>query len=165
MSNKMNKDEAFNNLYLSYKGDLIRYAFSLTKNAEMAEDLLQDTYSIAWCKLEHIKDINRAKYWLITTMRREFLKGVNKDKFKNTVDFEDMSEILKANVNTEKQLELEETLNHLDNINEKYSKVLILHSIFGYKISEISKVLKIPENTVSTRLARSRVKISEEIKK
>lgn len=165
MSEEIDKCKIFNKLYLSYKNDLIRYAFSLTKNTEKAEDLLQDTFSIAWCKLENIKDLSKAKYWLMTTMRREFLKGIKSDRFKNTVDYDEISEMLESNINSEKIMELDEILNYLNKMNDKYSEVLILHSIFGYKISEIASILGTNDNTISTRLARSRVKILEEIKK
>ena len=42
---------------------------------------------------------------------------------------------------------------------EKYREVLILYYVEGFKISEISALLNINENTVKTRLRRAREQI------
>ncbi|GFI31849.1 ECF RNA polymerase sigma factor SigW [Lachnospiraceae bacterium] len=54
-------------------------------------------------------------------------------------------------------LEWNETLSHLD---KKYRLVLMLYYVEGFKTSEISKILEIPESTVRTRLARGREKLT-----
>ena len=54
--------------------------------------------------------------------------------------------------------EWKEALNCLD---EKYRLVLMLYYIEGFKTSEISQILEIPESTVRTRLARGRSLLSD----
>ena len=53
-------------------------------------------------------------------------------------------------------LELKEALAALD---EKYRIIMILFYSEGYRIREISDILKIPESTVKTRLQRGREKL------
>ena len=56
-------------------------------------------------------------------------------------------------------MEWNEALNSLD---EKYRLVILLYYVEGYKTSEISQILEIPESTVRTRLARGREKMAAE---
>ena len=56
----------------------------------------------------------------------------------------------------EYNLELKEALAALD---EKYRIIMILFYSEGYRIREISDILKIPESTVKTRLQRGREKL------
>lgn len=161
MSTSIDKCKIFNEIYASYKNDLIRYAFSLTKEKEKSEDLLQDTLIIAWKNLENIKEMSKVKYWLMTIMRREFLKNIQANKFNNVIDYETLSEILKSNYNCDKIIEFQQMLDDLKELSDKYKEVLILHSILGYKTSEIAKKLNTNENTISTRIARAKLKILE----
>lgn len=54
-------------------------------------------------------------------------------------------------------LEWNDTLNGLD---EKYRLVIMLYYAEGFKTSEISAILEIPESTVRTRLARGREQLA-----
>lgn len=46
-------------------------------------------------------------------------------------------------------------------VDEKYRLVLMLYYVDGYKTSEISQILEIPESTVRTRLARGRERLAQ----
>jgi len=56
-------------------------------------------------------------------------------------------------------VEWKEALNSLD---EKYRLVIMLYYVEGFKTSEISEILEMPESTVRTRLARGREKLANE---
>ena len=56
-------------------------------------------------------------------------------------------------------LELVELLNTLD---EKYRIIVVLYYVEGFKISEISQLLGINQNTVKTRLSRARKSLKKE---
>ena len=45
----------------------------------------------------------------------------------------------------------------------KYRTIIYLFYYEGYKINEISKILKINENTIKARLSRAREKLKEKI--
>lgn len=44
----------------------------------------------------------------------------------------------------------------MEQVEEKYRVILILHYVEGFKISEIAELLEMNENTVKTRLSRAR---------
>ena len=52
---------------------LFRFALSLTRDADRAADLVQETFCIWAEKGGQLKDRSKAKTWLFTTLHREFL--------------------------------------------------------------------------------------------
>jgi RNA polymerase sigma factor (sigma-70 family) len=46
-------------------------------------------------------------------------------------------------------------------LDEKYRLVIMLYYVEGFKTSEISQILDMPEATVRTRLARGRDKLAD----
>ena len=48
-------------------------------------------------------------------------------------------------------------------LERKYRLPLLLYYYFGYSVREIGKLLQLKENTVSTRLARARARLREQL--
>lgn len=55
-------------------------------------------------------------------------------------------------------MEWKQTLSELD---ERYRTILILYYVEGFKTSEISEIMELPESTVRTRLSRGREKMAQ----
>src|SRR5690554_7964324 len=51
--------------------DVYRYAFWLTRNQSVAEDLVQETFLRAWRSFDSLQKDAAAKAWLFTILRRE----------------------------------------------------------------------------------------------
>ncbi|WP_411431513.1 sigma factor, partial [Aeromonas enteropelogenes] len=68
MADKQTKFEA---LVHALHGDLYRYAYWLTRDPAVAEDLVQETFLRAWKAIDTLLDDKAAKSWLITILRRE----------------------------------------------------------------------------------------------
>ena len=52
---------------------LFRFGMSLTRDADKASDLVQETFCIWAAKGGQLNDRSKAKTWLFTTLHREFL--------------------------------------------------------------------------------------------
>ena len=50
----------------AYSKDLYRYGLWLTKDAQVAEDLVQETFLRAWKAMDQLKDPKAVKSWLFT---------------------------------------------------------------------------------------------------
>ena len=55
----------------AYSKDLYRYGLWLTKDVQVAEDLVQETFLRAWKAMDSLKDPGAVKSWLFTIYRRE----------------------------------------------------------------------------------------------
>lgn len=77
-------DEHYANLY--------RFALSLARNEAEAADLTQQTYFQLATRGGQIRDLKKAKSWLFTTLRREFLRLRRQTGRFTSIDEEDAPE-------------------------------------------------------------------------
>ena len=54
--------------------DLIRFAFWLGRDRHLAEDVVQEALLRAWKSLDSLGDPERLRPWLLTIVRREYLR-------------------------------------------------------------------------------------------
>ena len=59
------RDQAFENLYRSYIGDVYRYALALLRNPADAEDVTQTTFMNAYSAIQRGDEIRKPHNWLI----------------------------------------------------------------------------------------------------
>lgn len=135
-----------------YADMIYRIALGHLENKSFAEDIVQDVF-ITY--INHIKengifeDKNHEKCWLIRVTINLCYNENKSSKRKNTVPLADCN-LLEANTD-------DRLLRYsLDKLKEKYRVVFELFYIDNFKISEISKILKISQANVKTRLKRAR---------
>lgn len=158
---KKEKELLYKHIYGEYQKDIYHYALKLTKNPDDAEDVVQDSLMRAWNGIEKLRDLNSAKYWLMTIVKREFLRKINNKIQENTEQYEDFEYLIEEEDRSLGMIETSETIKVMFMLEAPYKEVLILQGVYGYKIKEISEILKLNENTVSTRLFRARKKLVE----
>lgn len=141
---------------------LQRFALKLTRNADRADDLVQDCVERALNK-QHLFDGQNLRSWMFTICRRVFLNQIRKEKSRGTqVDIENTPE----SKFSEKALQEEKM--HFQDVVENFQKlpmndkvILSLVVIEGLKYDEAAGVLEIPVGTVRSRLSRARNKLAE----
>src|SRR3712207_537626 len=68
----MTKDEAFRQDLLAAIPSLRAFAYSLVKNWDFADDLVQDTLVRAWAKRDRFEQGTNLGAWLFTILRNTF---------------------------------------------------------------------------------------------
>lgn len=144
-------------LELMEKNSLAMYkvARGILNNDEDVADAVQDTILICFEKIHTLKKPEYFKTWMIRILINECTKILR--HYRDISMEEVMPEIPHKDISIE-EFEFKEMLNLVD---EKYRIILILYYVEGFRISEIAEILQLNENTVKTRLARSRVQIKE----
>ncbi|MBU2426902.1 MAG: sigma-70 family RNA polymerase sigma factor [Gammaproteobacteria bacterium] len=159
MSNKQIRYEA---LVRAFHADLYRYAFWLTKQRTVAEDLVQETFLRAWKNLDSLQDAAAAKGWLITILRRENARRFERKQF----DYQDIDQDWLEDEHTagpEQHAENHQLHQHIANLSEEYREPLVLQVLFGMTGEEIAQTLELNLNTVNTRLFRARHQLREQL--
>lgn len=64
-------EAAFTRLVTTYHEDLLRVAFVITGDADMASDAAQLAWHTAWRKLRHLREANRVRSWLVAIAANE----------------------------------------------------------------------------------------------
>lgn len=67
---------------------LYRYAWWLCRDRALADDLVQETLLRAWRSLDSLREEDAARQWLITILRREYLRELSRRK--DTLDIHEL---------------------------------------------------------------------------
>ena len=140
------------------------YAYSLTRNNELAEDLVQDTMLIALLNKQKIRDYTKIDSWMRKTMKNSFIDEWRKKQRRSCIEYtqEILPEFtkLQAENNYGESSLVESDLNRLiiSHVSEKEKSVIDL-LVKEYNYSEISEELGISYNSITAIVFRLRKKL------
>lgn len=138
-----------------YGDSLMHLAYTYTKSMDDAQDMVQDAFLKYLTKAPEFTCEEHEKAWLVRVtinICKNFLTSTYR---KNYSELDE-----NISVQDEYSSGLVEIVNSLP---EKYRSVIHLFYYEGYSQKEISKILKITESAVSTRLQRGRNLLKEMI--
>lgn len=151
--------QSIQELVASYQNNLYAVAFSICKNAEDAEDVVQETFIRYYTSNKEFENEQHIRAWLIRVVINK-AKNVNHTFWRrNKVSLEEYMETLVFK--TPESRDLFETVMKLP---EKYRIVIHLFYYEDYAIREIADILKISESNVKVRLSRGRKLLKEALK-
>ena len=163
------KDYVLDKIMIEYGNELVRLAFSYVKDAEIAKDIVQNTFVKCYKNLDSFRFDAQIKTWLyrITINEcKDYLKSWNY-KMVQVKSFihETAKSILPS---TEKtvidKFNNEEIKSTISSLPKVYREVVYLYYYNSLSTEEIAKVLDIPSNTVKTRLRRAKQRLHTVIK-
>ena len=156
--------DAFEPLVRRYQNAAFAVALGYLRDQTDAEDVVQDAFVAAYCKLSQLKDpavfgswfhrivVNRCKEW-----RRQ--NNVNR-LVRVGPDAEHMrDEFPLADQIHREYLECLELWDEVERLPEHYHQVVNLYYYTGFSLKEIASFLDIPESTVKGRLFQSRIRL------
>ena len=159
---------------MEFLDSLYGAALRLTRNADRAQDLVQDTYLKAIRARRSFADGTNLKAWLYTILHNTW-RNRQRDGARSRVEFD--SEVVersaeggrrrpRARHETPESLLLRDTLNAdlqaaLDGLAETFREVVWLRDVDELTYQEIADVLDIPIGTVMSRLSRGRKQLYE----
>lgn len=156
-------DEAFSELINLHKENLYKIAFVYLKNEQDALDATSDTVYKAYMNIKSIRNPSFFKTWII----RILINSAN-DRLraaKNIIYIDDYQKLDNL-YNVEAEFEIDanvDLLNAIDKLDIRFKNIVVLKYFQDMTISEISKVLKLPEGTVKVYLHRSLKKLRLEL--
>lgn len=147
--------DAFTRLMQLQMQNMYKTARSILYNDEDVADAISETILTCWEKLGQLKENRYFRTW----MTRILVNKCN-DLIRKRKQFIPMEETLEI-PEDEAGFENAEWKDALNCLGEKYRLAIMLYYIEGFKTSEISQILEIPESTVRSRLARGREKLAD----
>jgi RNA polymerase sigma-70 factor (ECF subfamily) len=140
-----------------YYESLYRFGYSLAGNRNDACDLTQQTFLI-WARSGHnLRDGEKAKSWLFTTLYREFLKLHRHRRRTEPVEPPDLErEPVDADPAILSSLDSDSALLALGTVDEVYRTPLTLFYLEELSYKEIAATLEIPIGTVMSRISRGK---------
>ena len=149
---------------------LYNTAFRMTRNAQDAEDLVQETYLKAYKYYDKFQEGTNFKAWIFKILKNTFINSYRKkQKQPPQSDFaaiEESFESLLSDRVTDKTKDPEEQLlenvldedvqSALESLPDDYRMAVILADLEGFSYKEIAEILEVPLGTVMSRLYRGR---------
>lgn len=151
-------NKKFLELYNLYSNDVLRLAFSFTKNIYESEDITQLVFIKLFKELKKRNNKEYSKKWLLKVTANE-CKNNFKIAWKRKVVLRD--EVLQNQVDLRETLKNDELSDALLKLSAKYRNVIYLHYYEGYKIDEISEILNLKPSNVKILLSRGREKMKK----
>lgn len=152
------KHARFQALCRALRPDLLRFAFWLSRDRSLAEDVVQETLLRAWKAQDSLLDETAAKPWFLTIIRREYARTFERKRLV-TVDIDGLvarEEPMFAAEQTEEIAELRRAMLRLP---DEYREPLVLQVLMGYSTAEIARELELSNAAVLTRLFRARQRL------
>ena len=154
-----NKDgvgrQSFTTLAQELRPDLYRYAFWLSRDPALAEDLVQECLVRAWRAFGSLRDRNAAKSWFFTILRREHARQFERIK-PQCVSIDDLNALDECYLATNVDSRTTELRRAIFELETQYREPLVLQTLMGYTARETAAVMGISSGAVLTRLCRAR---------
>ncbi len=157
------RQQLFNDVYEETFTILIRIAYRIVNDREVAEELCHDAYIKLYERLDQLPDQAQAKYWLIRVVKNMALnyakrKGRERKAYEKVL-YEPSCKVDTGEETVLKQ-EAHEAVQHaLAKLPEKFRSVLVLKEYACLSYREIGKILNISEANVKVRAFRAREKM------
>jgi RNA polymerase sigma-70 factor (ECF subfamily) len=122
--------ESMEQLYETYAQTVYRYLFSITQNADLSEELTQETFYQAMKSIHNFRGECKISVWLCQIAKRAWYREINKNKKKQSVSMDELDIHIHAGTNVETDvLRNEEKLSlfrKLHRLDEKTKEVMYL---------------------------------------
>jgi RNA polymerase sigma-70 factor, ECF subfamily len=152
----------FGSLCESLRPDLLRFAFWLGRDRQLAEDVVQEAMLRAWKSFESLAEDGKAKSWLLTIVRREFARSFERKR----LEVADLDALVAAEaevLGAEDDAGLAEMREALFRLDDEYREPLVLQVLMGYSTQEIAEHMGLKQGAVLTRLFRARARLRHEL--
>lgn len=149
--------KAYSILIKRWHPKMLRHAFRMTQDTEVAKDITQETWKAITSKLDSLKSPAAFKVWvyrIISNKSADWIKTRQKER-----------ELIRENEVIDSE---EENLASTDNIRLALNElppenklVLTMFYVDGHSVKTIAEILGLSEGTIKSRLFYSRKKLKE----
>jgi len=155
---------------MPFVDSLYNTAYRMTRNAEDAQDLVQETYFKAYRYFDKFEAGTNLKAWIFRIMKNTFINTYRKkQRTPPQSDFADIEELYESLISEETTRKIknpeqellanvldEDVKRALDVLPADYRMAVILADLEGFSYKEIAEILEVPLGTVMSRLYRGR---------
>lgn len=158
---------AFDALYEKYCKRVYKFAYSILKTREEAENMVQEVFLNLWENRHKVEKDSSIKSYMFTITYNSAVSIIRK-KARESEFIEYLKSVQKIDEEpVDVALEYTELANKLDEIinslPQRQKEVYLLHKVEGMKYNEIAERLSISVNTIENHMSRALKTIREKI--
>jgi len=153
----------FNTQILNHSDKLFRLAKSILRNADAAQDAVQELIMKLWEKRSILDEVENIQAFTMRSMRNLCLDTIRKNRDEDELPVE--IEYVEPNPyqQTEQKDLASKIRSMIDNLPELQRTIIRMRDVEEMDISEIAYITLLTENAVSVNLSRARQKIRDQI--
>jgi RNA polymerase sigma-70 factor (ECF subfamily) len=160
-------EPVFARLVDAHYAALYRFALSLARSAADASDLTQQTFYIWATKGSGLRDLEKARTWLFTTLYREFIRTRRRDGRISSIEDlppgdQDPPDLAADDV---ARLDNQLVMDALQEVDETFRAPLTLFYLKDLSYQEIATILDVPIGTIMSRLSRGKAHLREALQR
>ncbi len=163
---KRRENDAFQHLYLNYRGALYNLILQYITDTEIANDVLQDVIITIWKQIDKY-DASKGKLftWMVRLTRNAAINKLRSKVYKSQAKNENLDSYVvtieenNSATNNINQIGLRQQVHKL---RKEYTDVIELSYYNGFTQEEIAKALNIPLGTVKTRLRNALLELRKQ---
>ena len=157
----------FNRWMAHLRPKLYRFALSLTKRTDEAEDVVQDVGVKLWERRDELSAIRNVEAYAMSAIRNrclDYSRSPQNRMDELTDDYDTVHE--QTPYKALEQADMAAFVRRLiDRLPEQQKMVMRLRDVEGYELDEIAEILEMNEGAVRANLSRARQKIRDELLK
>lgn len=157
---KLGNTDKIGEILMENMDSMYRVAFGILKNEDQISDAISNTIVIVFEKISDLRKEEYFKTWLTKILINECYKIYNQSK--KIIFLENYNQ--ETLIHNDKYSDFE-TRELVKNLPEDLQEIVILYYFEDFSVKEIAKMLKIPEETVKSRLSRARKELAEKLRK
>lgn len=156
-------------VYNRYYKAMYNTAFRIVKNSYEAEDIMQDSFLMAFTKLNTLKDTSIFGSWLKRIVVNNSIYHYRKHDKNKEIPLDDMLYKVEDNSNGLESdyeftnLKAKQVLKTLKTLKDNYRIALTLNLIEGYDYEEIGNILNISQANCRTTMSRAKESLRKKL--
>jgi RNA polymerase sigma-70 factor (ECF subfamily) len=151
-------------LFARHHVRVYRFVLRLVSNPTVAEDVISEVFLDVWRQADRFEGRSAVSTWMLAIARFKTLSALRK-KPDEALDEEVARSIEDASDNPEIALEKKDTnavlRRCLEKLSPEHREIIDLVYYHERSVEEAAEIVKIPENTVKTRMFYARKKLAE----
>ena len=150
---KTGNKQVIEEIYKKYNKIIYGIAFSILKNKEDSEDIVQIFFSKLYSLEVNKLPNNNESSWIYTTTRNESINFLKKKR--NNIDYDSMYEIVETNNEINQIIDKDSYNRIISKLNDIEKQIISLKILADLSFGEIGKLLNIPTGTVKWKYYKS----------
>ncbi len=156
--------EALSSLVTKWQASFLRFALIVTKEPDLARDIVQDSWIKIIKALPGLRDPVSFQAWAYRIVNNRCMDVLRKRKRNDLTEALPADELPDKSPNPLKTLEDRDQIQMLlAHLSDKHRSVLALHYLQGFNVSEISNITRTPVGTVKSRLSIARDRFKRQL--
>ena len=155
---KLKEEQAFDKIILMVEKEMYAIARNKLNNDDDIADAMQETILKAFKNIHKLRDASLFKTWIIRILINECNRMYKKRK-KNIISLDENDLDVKDETYNADNLSFQILIK---NLNSEEKIILTLYYYSQYTTKEISKILRVNENTIKSKIIRAKKKLKKE---